>query len=140
MINNLLLLLQPPSSPTHPHVLYYTVSHNVSGNGSELAFNTTTNEAILPNEASYGETYYFSVCAVNDVGKGKVEYYTISFDNGKKCMFAVWTIIISYSQESRLSVGCLQQSVQVVLDHVHLMLLEKEKLKITQYHSKIAWQ
>ena len=55
-------------------------------------------------------------------------------------MFTVCTKIIIYSQESlRLSVGCLQQSVQVVLDYnMHLMLLEKEKLKITQCHSKMA--
>ena len=74
-------LHQPPQSPTHPPVLYYTVTHNVSDNGSELAFNTTTNKAIL-NEASYGETYYISVCGINIIGKGKIA--TITFTNGKR--------------------------------------------------------
>ena len=60
-------------------MLYYTVTHNVSDNGSELAFNTTTNKAIL-NEVRYGETYYISVCAINAIGKGKVA--TITFTNG----------------------------------------------------------
>ena len=57
-------------------MLYYTVTHNVSGDGSELAFNTTTNEAIL-NGARYGEAYFISVCGVNIIGKGKVS--TITF-------------------------------------------------------------
>ena len=61
-------------------MLYYTVTHNVSDNGSELAFNTTTNKAIL-NGASYGETYYISVCAINAIGKGKIA--TITFSAGK---------------------------------------------------------
>ena len=54
-------------------MLYYTVTHNVSGNGSELEFNTTTNEAVL-NEAKYGETYFISVCAVNLIGKGRIQF------------------------------------------------------------------
>ena len=75
------LYLQPPQSPTHPPVLYYTVTHNISDNGSELAFNTTTNKTIL-NGASYGEIYYISVFAINAIGKGKVA--TITFTNGKR--------------------------------------------------------
>ena len=65
-------LLQPPSSPTHPPVLYYTVTHNVSGNGSELAFNTTTNEAIL----RYEVTHSILICAINSVGKGPITVFT----------------------------------------------------------------
>ena len=76
---SLMIILQPPSSPTHPPVLYYTVTHNVSGNGSELAFNTTTNEAIL-NGARYGETYFISVRGVNSIGKGESTF--ITFTNG----------------------------------------------------------
>ena len=71
-----LVHVQPPSS-THPPVLYYTVTHNVSGNGSELAFNTTTNKAIL-NKVRYGETYFISVCAVNPIGKGITTILTFS--------------------------------------------------------------
>ena len=73
MILVLIFLHQPPP---HLPVLYYTVTHNVSDNGSELAFNTTTNKAIL-NGASYGEVYFISVCGVNFVGKGKTGYYYI---------------------------------------------------------------
>ena len=61
-------------------VLYYTVTHNVSG--SELAFNTTTNtsyEAILnAGSQHYGETYFLSVCAVNAVEKGPSEMVFIN--------------------------------------------------------------
>ena len=53
--------------------------HNVSDNGSELAFNTTTNKAIL-NGARYGGTYYISVCGINIIGKGKAT--TTIFTNG----------------------------------------------------------
>ena len=56
-------------------MLYYTVTHNVSCDGSELAFNTTTNKAIL-NGTSYEETYYISVCAINAIGKGKITTIT----------------------------------------------------------------
>ena len=77
------LYLQLPPSPTHLPVLYYTVTHNISDNGSELAFNTTTNRAIL-NEVRYGETYYISVCAINAIGKGKVA--TITFSIGKSIL------------------------------------------------------
>ena len=82
--------MQPPS-PTHPPVLYYTVTHNVSGNGSELAFNTTTNEAIL-NGARYEVTYFISILAVNEIGKGKSKNMTFTFNktirNGKiNCKF-----------------------------------------------------
>ena len=40
--------------------------------GSELAFNITTNKAIL-NGVSYEETYYISVCAINAIGKEKLQ-------------------------------------------------------------------
>ena len=70
-------VLQSPSSPTHPPVLYYTVTHNVSGNGSELAFNTTTSEASLSG-LQHGETYLLSVYALNVVGKGLPANATIS--------------------------------------------------------------
>ena len=61
---------------THPPVLYYTVTHNVSGNGSELAFNTNTNEPIL-NEARHGGTYYISFFfGVNIIGNGKLTSYS----------------------------------------------------------------
>ena len=58
-------------------MLYYTVTHNVSDNGSELAFNTTNNEASLSG-SQYGETYLISVYAFNAVGKGLPAYATIS--------------------------------------------------------------
>ena len=70
-------IIQPPSSPTHHPVLYYIVTHNVSGNGSELAFNTTTNEASLSG-LQHGETYSISVHALNAVGKGLPANATIS--------------------------------------------------------------
>ena len=70
-------IIQSSSSPTHPPALYYTVTHNVSGNGSELAFNTTTNEASLSG-AKYGETYSISVYALNVVGKVLPANATIS--------------------------------------------------------------
>ena len=64
-----MMILHQPPSPTHPPVLYYIVTHNVSDNGSELAFRTTTNEVVL-NEAKINmETYYISVCANNAIGK-----------------------------------------------------------------------
>ena len=78
-VSRSLMIIQSPSSPTYPPVLYYTVTHNVSGNGSELAFNTTTNEAIL-NGARYGEMYFISVHGVNLIGKGKSAI--IAFKNG----------------------------------------------------------
>ena len=58
-------------------MLYYTVTHNVSDNGSELAFNTTNNEASL-SASQYGEMYLISVYAFNAVGKGLSAYTTIS--------------------------------------------------------------
>ena len=73
------MIIQSPSSPTHTPVLYYTVTHNVSGNGSELPFNTTTNEAILKG-ARYEETYFISMLGVNSIGKGKLS--AITFRNG----------------------------------------------------------
>ena len=82
MIKNLLLLLQPPSSPIHPPVLYYTVTHNVSGNGSELAFNTTTNEAFL-NGPRYEETHSILICAINSVGKGPITVSTFFISKTK---------------------------------------------------------
>ena len=45
----------------------------------ELAFNTTTNKAIL-NGVSYEEIYYISVCGINAISKGKVT--TTTFTNG----------------------------------------------------------
>ena len=78
-VSRSLMIIQPPSLPTHPPVLYYTVTHNVSGNGSELAFNTTTNEAIL-NGARYEVTYFISILVVNSIGKGKLS--AITFRNG----------------------------------------------------------
>ena len=58
-------------------MLYYTVTHNVSDNGGELAFNTTHNEASLSGSQN-GETYLISVHAFNAVGKGLPAYATIS--------------------------------------------------------------
>ena len=75
--NFLCIFYKPPS--IYPPVLYYTVVHNVNDNGGELAFNTTTNKAIL-NGASYGETYYISICGNNAIGKGKAT--TTIFTNG----------------------------------------------------------
>ena len=75
MVLVLIFLHQAPSL-THPPVLYYTVTHNVSDNGSELAFNTT-NKAIL-NGASYGEAYFISICGVNLIGKGKLAIITLT--------------------------------------------------------------
>ena len=75
-------------------MLYYTVTHNVSGNSSELAFNTTTNEAVL-NEARYGETYFISVCAVNLIGKGLSTVTTLIID-GKIIVHVIITRIIFY--------------------------------------------
>ena len=63
-------ILHQPPSPTHLPVLYYTVTHNVSDNGSELAFNSTASKAIL-NGASYGEVYFISVCGVTLLAKEK---------------------------------------------------------------------
>ena len=71
------IIQSPSSSPTHPPVLYYTVTHNVSGNGSELTFNTTTNEASLSG-LQHGETYSISVYALNAFGKGLPANATIS--------------------------------------------------------------
>ena len=58
-------------------MLYYTVTHNVSGNGSELPFNTTTNEAIL-NGAKYEETHFILISAINSVGKGPITTFTFA--------------------------------------------------------------
>ena len=70
--------MQTPPSPTHLPMLYYTVTHNVSDDGSELAFNTTASKAIL-SEAKYRERIYFiSVCAINAVGKGLVHNVSTS--------------------------------------------------------------
>ena len=88
------LFLHQPPSPTHPPVLYYTVTHNVSDNGSELAFNTTTNKAVL-NEARYGERYFISVCAVNLIGKGPSTVTTLII-NGKIIVHVITRIIFVF--------------------------------------------
>ena len=77
-------------------MLYYTVTHNVSDNGSELAFNTTTNKAILIG-ARYGETYLISVYAFNAVGKGLSAYATISGQDYRYYYTSLYISLIFYS-------------------------------------------
>ena len=72
-------------------MLYYTVTDNVSDIGSELAFNTATNKAIL-NGASYEESYYISVCAINAIGKETI--YIIASSLGATVLFILLLVIV----------------------------------------------
>ena len=70
-------LPQAPPLSYYPAVPYYTVTHNISTNSSELALNTTGTVALL-NGTRHRETYTITVSAVNAVGVGISAYTTIT--------------------------------------------------------------
>ena len=61
--------LQAPPPTPHLPVLYYTVSHNVSDDGSDRQSIIHTVSTQLEG-AEAGQTYYIVVYAVNAVGEG----------------------------------------------------------------------
>ena len=109
-------------------MLYYTVTHNVSG--SELAFNTTTNKAILKAGSHYRVTYFISVCAVNAVGKGPLElmfingcyhkynYYINNFIELRYSFAVITSIVTSHSSTKFMSSTALSEFSLFIFIHV----------------------
>ena len=83
-------------------MLYYTVSHNVSDDGSERTSDVHTVDIQLKG-AEPGQTYYIVVYAVNVVGKGLLAARVIV--TGEPCIVrlsVMMNIIISLQFQSQL--------------------------------------